>query len=320
MVDVVTCDAATLRRLRQHQVAMVFQQFGLLPWRTVEENVGFGLELAGVPEAERKQRVAKQLSWSNLDQWAKKYAHELSGGMQQRVGLARAFATEAPILLMDEPFSALDPLIRTKLQDELLQLQTELKKTIIFVSHDLEEALKIGSHITIMEGGRIVQTGAPEDIVLHPANDYVRDFIANVNPLSVLTAWNVMRDRRDLEPAGEKAGCGSTGARRRASRSTTRAWCRRRAQWQAGDLGLLRRDRDAAGRCARGLLGESRHLAEDGDAGHAPLADGAGGAVRRPVAFRRRHRRQGRAERGVEEITSPVEPANDVLCGRLFRH
>jgi glycine betaine/proline transport system ATP-binding protein len=198
-VDVVTCDEATLRRLRQKQVAMVFQQFGLLPWRTVEENVGLGLELAGVPEAERKERVHRQLKLVNLDQWAKKYAHELSGCMQQRVGLARAFATEAPILLMDEPFSALDPLIRTKLQDELLQLQAELKKTIIFVSHDLEEALKIGSHITIMEGGRIVQTGAPEDIVLRPANDYVRDFIANVNPLSVLTAWNVMRDRRDLD-------------------------------------------------------------------------------------------------------------------------
>ncbi|MER8368763.1 choline ABC transporter ATP-binding protein [Mesorhizobium sp. M0991] len=198
-VDVVTCDEATLRRLRQKQVAMVFQQFGLLPWRTVEENVGLGLELAGVPEAERKERVNRQLRLVHLDQWSKKYAHELSGGMQQRVGLARAFATEAPILLMDEPFSALDPLIRTKLQDELLQLQAELKKTIIFVSHDLEEALKIGTHITIMEGGRIVQTGAPEDIVLRPANDYVRDFIANVNPLSVLTAWNVMRDRRDLE-------------------------------------------------------------------------------------------------------------------------
>ena len=198
-VDVVTCDEVTLRRLRQKQVAMVFQQFGLLPWRTVEENVGLGLELAGMPEAERKQRVKKQLELVHLDQWAKKYAHELSGGMQQRVGLARAFATEAPILLMDEPFSALDPLIRTKLQDELLQLQAELKKTIIFVSHDLEEALKIGTHITIMEGGRIVQTGAPEDIVLRPANDYVRDFIANVNPLSVLTAWNVMRDSRDLE-------------------------------------------------------------------------------------------------------------------------
>jgi len=115
------------------------------------------------------------------------------------VGLARAFATEAPILLMDEPFSALDPLIRTKLQDELLQLQKTLKKTIIFVSHDLEEALKIGNTITIMEGGRIVQSGRPEDIVLRPANPYVRDFIANVNPLSVLTAWNVMRGVHELE-------------------------------------------------------------------------------------------------------------------------
>jgi len=201
-VDVASCDEATLRHIRQKQVAMVFQQFGLLPWRTVEENVGFGLELAGVPEAERKTRVHSQLKLVGLDQWGRKYAHELSGGMQQRVGLARAFATEAPILLMDEPFSALDPLIRTKLQDELLDLQSKLKKTIVFVSHDLEEALKIGSHITIMEGGRIVQTGEPEDIVLKPANDYVRDFIANVNPLSVLTAWNVMRTKDELETAG----------------------------------------------------------------------------------------------------------------------
>ncbi|MFT3989100.1 choline ABC transporter ATP-binding protein [Aestuariivirga sp.] len=203
MVDVVTCDAETLRQVRQHAVAMVFQQFALLPWRTVAENVGFGLELAGVPETERKARVDKQLKLVGLDQWAGKYAHELSGGMQQRVGLARAFATEAPILLMDEPFSALDPLIRTKLQDELLQLQKTLKKTIIFVSHDLEEALKIGNTITIMESGHIVQSGPPEDIVLKPANDYVREFIANVNPLSVLTAWNVMRSLHELEKAGE---------------------------------------------------------------------------------------------------------------------
>jgi glycine betaine/proline transport system ATP-binding protein len=203
MVDVVSCDDKTLRHIRQTQVAMVFQQFALLPWRTVEENVGLGLELAGMADAERRERVRKQLALVGLDQWAKKYAHELSGGMQQRVGLARAFATEAPILLMDEPFSALDPLIRTKLQDELLQLQERLHKTIVFVSHDLEEALKIGTHISIMEGGRIVQTGAPEDIVLRPANDYVREFIANVNPLSVLTAWNVMRDRRDLDDAGD---------------------------------------------------------------------------------------------------------------------
>jgi glycine betaine/proline transport system ATP-binding protein len=198
MVDVVSCDADTLRNVRQKSVAMVFQQFALLPWRTVAENVGLGLELAGMPDAERKARVEKQLDLVGLSQWKNKYAHELSGGMQQRVGLARAFATEAPILLMDEPFSALDPLIRTKLQDELLDLQKRLKKTIVFVSHDLEEALKIGNTITIMEGGRIVQSGRPEDIVLRPANDYVREFIANVNPLSVLTAWNVMRGPHEL--------------------------------------------------------------------------------------------------------------------------
>lgn len=203
MVDIATCDAATLRHMRQNQVAMVFQQFALLPWRTVRENAGLGLELAGVPAAEIKERVDRQLHLVGLDSWANKYVHELSGGMQQRVGLARAFATDAPILLMDEPFSALDPLIRTKLQDELLQLQKTIKKTIIFVSHDLEEALKIGNRITIMESGRIVQSGTPEDIVLNPADDYVRDFIANVNPLSVLTAWNVMRDKRDLESAGD---------------------------------------------------------------------------------------------------------------------
>ncbi len=201
--DVVSCSEDQLRKVRRERVAMVFQQFALLPWRTVKENVGFGLELSGVPDAERNKRVDAQLDLVGLTQWAGKYGHELSGGMQQRVGLARAFATEAPILLMDEPFSALDPLIRTKLQDELLQLQKTLKKTIIFVSHDLEEALKIGNTITIMESGRIVQSGPPEDIVLRPANDYVKEFISNVNPMSVLTAWNVMRDVRDLEPAGE---------------------------------------------------------------------------------------------------------------------
>jgi glycine betaine/proline transport system ATP-binding protein len=199
MVDVASCDPGTLRHIRQKQVAMVFQQFALLPWRTVRENVGFGLELAGVPEPELKERVDRQLKLVGLDTWANKHVHELSGGMQQRVGLARAFATDAPTLLMDEPFSALDPLIRTKLQDELLQLQKSIKKTIIFVSHDLEEALKIGNRITIMESGRIVQSGPPEDIVLKPADAYVQDFIANVNPLSVLTAWNVMRSLHELE-------------------------------------------------------------------------------------------------------------------------
>lgn len=201
MVDVVACDPAVLRRIRMQRVAMVFQQFALLPWRTVAENAGFGLELAGVPEAERRQRVMKQLELVGLAPWAGKYAQELSGGMQQRVGLARAFATEAPILLMDEPFSALDPLIRTKLQDELLELQRQLKRTIIFVSHDLDEALKIGTRIAIMEAGRIIQYGKPQDIVLNPASDYVRDFVAHMNPLNVLRAQEVMQPFASLPRA-----------------------------------------------------------------------------------------------------------------------
>ncbi|MGB5216233.1 MAG: choline ABC transporter ATP-binding protein [Anderseniella sp.] len=192
-VDVAACSDQQLRELRMRHVAMVFQQFALLPWRTVEENVGLGLELAGVPDAERKSRVAEQLKLVSLDQWADRYAHELSGGMQQRVGLARAFTTQAPILLMDEPFSALDPLIRTHLQDELLNLQRELKRTIIFVSHDLDEAMKIGNRIAIMEDGRIVQAGTPQEIVLKPANAYVEQFVQHMNPLNVMTGATIMK-------------------------------------------------------------------------------------------------------------------------------
>ncbi len=202
-IDVVTCDPATLRRLRMNRIAMVFQQFALLPWRTVQENVGFGLELRGMDKAERDRVVAEKLELVSLAQWKDKYAHELSGGMQQRVGLARAFATDADILLMDEPFSALDPLIRNHLQDELLALQRRLKKTIIFVSHDLDEALKIGTHIAIMEGGRIVQYGEPEQIVLNPANDYVAEFVAHMNPLNVLRGGSLMTPVEDLVRAGD---------------------------------------------------------------------------------------------------------------------
>ena len=202
-VDVASCDAVTLRRLRMNRIAMVFQQFALLPWRTVHENVGFGLELRGMAKAELNKIVADKLRLVGLDQWADKYAHELSGGMQQRVGLARAFATDADILLMDEPFSALDPLIRNHLQDELLSLQRSLRKTIIFVSHDLDEALKIGSHIAIMEGGRIVQYGEPEEIVLNPANAYVREFVAHMNPLNVLRGGSLMTPLEDLKREGE---------------------------------------------------------------------------------------------------------------------
>ncbi|MCC1491407.1 choline ABC transporter ATP-binding protein [Cognatishimia sp. F0-27] len=192
MVDVARCSAARLRQLRQSRVAMVFQQFGLLPWRTVAENVGFGLELAGRPAADRDRTVTEQLALVGLEGWADRKVGELSGGMQQRVGLARAFATDAPVLLMDEPFSALDPLIRARLQDELLELQHALRRTIIFVSHDLDEAFKIGNRIAIMEGGRIVQSGTPREIFSNPASDYVADFVANMNPLGVLTARDVM--------------------------------------------------------------------------------------------------------------------------------
>jgi glycine betaine/proline transport system ATP-binding protein len=192
MVSVTRADPATLRSIRQHAVAMVFQQFGLLPWRTVRDNVGLGLELAGLPKAERIARVDRELQLVNLSDRAEALVGELSGGMQQRVGLARAFATDAPILLMDEPFSALDPLIRARLQDELLDLQQKLKRTIVFVSHDLDEAFKLGNRIAIMEGGRIVQCGTPRDIFTTPANDYVADFVAHMNPLGVLTAADVM--------------------------------------------------------------------------------------------------------------------------------
>jgi len=202
-IDVVACNAATLRRLRMNRIAMVFQQFALLPWRTVQENVGFGLELRDMDKAERDRIVTEKLELVGLAEWRDKYAHELSGGMQQRVGLARAFATDADILLMDEPFSALDPLIRNHLQDELLALQQRLKKTIIFVSHDLDEALKIGSHIAIMEGGRIVQYGEPEAIVLQPANAYVAEFVAHMNPLNVLRGGSLMTPVEDLARDGE---------------------------------------------------------------------------------------------------------------------
>ncbi|MDK4725301.1 choline ABC transporter ATP-binding protein [Rhizobium phaseoli] len=196
------CNAKALRDLRTHTVSMVFQQFALLPWRTVAENVGFGLELAGMPEAKRKVRVGEQLELVNLTKWADRKVNELSGGMQQRVGLARAFATGAPILLMDEPFSALDPLIRTRLQDELLEFQRRLKKTILFVSHDLDEAFRIGNRIAIMEGGRIIQCGTPHDIVKNPADQYVADFVQHLNPINMLTAADVMQSGLGQTAAG----------------------------------------------------------------------------------------------------------------------
>ena len=203
---------------------MVFQQFALLPWRSVVENVALGLELAGEPKEKRLAKAREVLATVNLQDWAEKKVSELSGGMQQRVGLARAFATDAEILLMDEPFSALDPLIRNRLQDELLQLQEKMHCTIVFVSHDLEEAVKLGNTITIMEGGRIVQTGRPEDIVLRPANGYVADFVAHLNPLSVLTAADAMvADAGPGDPARMLAAGGAARATRCRSSPTSDA-------------------------------------------------------------------------------------------------
>ncbi|EGR2230578.1 choline ABC transporter ATP-binding protein [Vibrio parahaemolyticus] len=193
MVALANCNEQTLRHLRTHRVSMVFQKFALMPWLTVLDNVAFGLEMQGIGKAERRAKAREQLEMVGLSEWESKFPHELSGGMQQRVGLARAFAMDTDILLMDEPFSALDPLIRAQLQDELILLQEKLNKTILFVSHDLDEALKIGNNIAIMESGKLIQHGKPEQIILTPETDYVADFVAHTNPLNVLKGRSLMK-------------------------------------------------------------------------------------------------------------------------------
>ncbi|RCL02601.1 MAG: glycine betaine/proline transport system ATP-binding protein [Candidatus Tokpelaia sp. JSC188] len=182
-----------LQYLRTNLVSMVFQHVALLPWRSVADNVGLGLEIAGIAKARCRTIIMEQLELVGLEEWADKPIMELSGGMQQRVGLARAFATGAPVLLMDEPFSALDPLIRKRLQDELRVLQRRLKKTIIFVSHDLDETIRMGDRIAIMRDGRIIQSGSPKDIVLTPIDSHVAEFVCHINPLTFLTAADIMR-------------------------------------------------------------------------------------------------------------------------------
>jgi glycine betaine/proline transport system ATP-binding protein len=198
-VDIASCSAATLQAMRTQRIAMVFQKFALMPWLTVAENVSLGLEMQGLALGERQKRIDDKLELVGLSQWRDKRPDALSGGMQQRVGLARALAMDADILLMDEPFSALDPLIRQGLQDELLELQRKLSMTIVFVSHDLDEALKLGNNIVIMKDGKIVQHSKPEDIVLNPANDYVRAFVAHTNPLNVLRGRSLMRPLAECE-------------------------------------------------------------------------------------------------------------------------
>ena len=190
--DVRALSPKALRQLRAERIGMVFQHMALLPHRSVEDNVGYPLELRGTPKATRRQVAAEKLALVGLQGYADRLPKELSGGMQQRVGLARALAADPAILLMDEPFSALDPLIRRQLQDQFLALSQRLGKTTLFITHDLDEAIRVGSRIAIMKDGRIVQTGTPEEIVTRPADDYVRAFVQNISKLGLITAHTIM--------------------------------------------------------------------------------------------------------------------------------
>ncbi|SDJ91653.1 quaternary amine ABC transporter ATP-binding protein [Streptomyces indicus] len=190
--DITHLSPKKLREVRSKKISMVFQHFALFPHRSVVENAAYGLEVQGVAKEERLKRATEALELCGLKGWEKSWPDELSGGMQQRVGLARALATDADLLLMDESFSALDPLIRRDMQDQLLELQKTLKKTIVFITHDLNEAMRLGDQIAVMRDGRIVQTGTGEDILIRPANDYVRRFVEDVDRSRVLTAGSIM--------------------------------------------------------------------------------------------------------------------------------
>lgn len=190
--NIAQMDKEALREVRRHKINMVFQNFGLFPHRTILENTEYGLEVRGVPKVERQELAEQALDNSGLLTFKDQYPNQLSGGMQQRVGLARALANDPEILLMDEAFSALDPLIRREMQDELLDLQANVQKTIIFITHDLNEALRIGDRIALMKDGQIMQIGTGEEILTHPANQYVRDFVEDVDRSKVLTAQNIM--------------------------------------------------------------------------------------------------------------------------------
>ncbi|SDE52139.1 glycine betaine/proline transport system ATP-binding protein [Paracoccus isoporae] len=194
--DIARMSDKDLNNFRRKHISMVFQSFALMPHMTVLQNAAFGLELSGVPQAERETRAQAALEQVGLGQHPKSYPNELSGGMQQRVGLARALANDPSILLMDEAFSALDPLIRTEMQDELLELQEKEKRTIIFISHDLDEAMRIGDRIAIMEGGKVVQVGRPDEILNNPANDYVRSFFRGVDITGVISVGDIAQKKQ----------------------------------------------------------------------------------------------------------------------------
>ena len=199
--DLLALPPDRLREVRRRKISMVFQHFGLLPHRRIVDNVAFGLEVQGVEREDRERKAVEVLEVVGLGGWAQHYPDELSGGMQQRVGLARALATDPEIMLFDEPFSALDPLIRRDMQDEVIRLQREVRKTMIFITHDLAEALKLGDRIAIMKDGRFVQVGTPEEVVAHPADDYVADFTKDVPRAHVLTARAIMRPADGQAPA-----------------------------------------------------------------------------------------------------------------------
>lgn len=194
-VDVLGLRPRDLERFRQQKMSMVFQRFGLMPHRTVLDNAAYGLAVQGMKKAERNRKAADWLEQVGLAGFESQYPHQLSGGMQQRVGLARALATDAEILLMDEAFSALDPLIRHEMQDQLLELQGRLNKTIVFITHDLDEALRLGNRIAILKDGELIQEGTPEDILLAPANDYIESFLQDVNRGKVLNASHACNGR-----------------------------------------------------------------------------------------------------------------------------
>lgn len=199
--NVTTMNSDALRDLRRNAVSMVFQRFALFPHRRVIDNVAFGLEVRGQARDEREKAALNVLDMVGLNEWAYHFPHELSGGMQQRVGLARALAVDPDVLLCDEPFSALDPLIRREMQDELLRLQQTLNKTILFITHDFLESLKIGDRIAIMKDGVIVQVGTPEEIIANPADGYVREFTKDVPRVKVLTAASIMQPLATAAPA-----------------------------------------------------------------------------------------------------------------------
>lgn len=198
--DVISLGEQELREMRAMHIGMVFQHMALLPHMTVRDNVGFPLQVRGEPKSKRWEVSQHSLHLVNLDGYEDRFPRELSGGMQQRVGLARALASDPEVLLMDEPFSALDPLIRRQLQDQFMALSADLKKTTVFITHDLDEAIRIGNRIAIMKDGLIVQIGTPEEIVTNPADDYVRDFVEGISKLKLVFAHSIMVDINAYKP------------------------------------------------------------------------------------------------------------------------